>query len=95
MERLHRVRSPHAPLFGCTRPLDLASLRAISPRIYAAPATVDDMATQLVHAATAVATGEANTPLPANASQMPPTWTAALSEVIPWIVAGVRESRHA
>ncbi|NCW46222.1 MAG: hypothetical protein EBV77_12335, partial [Gemmatimonadaceae bacterium] len=36
---------------------DLASLRAISPRIYAAPATVDDMATQLVHAATAVAAG--------------------------------------
>ena len=74
---------------------DLASLRAISPRIYAAPATVDDMAAQLVHAATAVATSEADTPLPPNASQMPPTWSAALNEVIPWIAAGVRELRHA
>ncbi len=74
---------------------DLASLRAISPRIFAAPATVDEIATELIRAATATEAGEANTPLPANASQMPPTWTAALSEVIPWIVAGVRESRHA
>jgi len=74
---------------------DLASLRAISPRIFAAPATVDDMATQLVHAATAVAAGEADTTLPPNASQMPPTWSAALSEVIPWIVAGVGELRNA
>ncbi len=72
---------------------NLASLRAISPRIYAAPATVDDMAAQLVRAATAVEAGEADTPLPPTASQMPPTWSAALSEVVPWIVAGVRESR--
>ncbi len=74
---------------------NLASLRTISPRVFAAPATVDEIATELIRAATATEAGEANTPLPANASQMPPTWAAALSEVIPWIVAGVRESRHA
>jgi len=73
---------------------DLASLRTISPRIFAARATVDELATELIRAATATEAGEANTPLPPNTSQMPPTWTAALSEVIPWIVAGVRESRH-
>ena len=74
---------------------DLASLRAISPRVFAAPATVDELATELIRAATATEAGEANTPIPPNASQMHPTWSAALSEVIPWIVAGVRESRHA
>ena len=73
---------------------DLASLRTISPRIFAAPATVDELATELIRAATATEAGEANTPLPPNASQMPPTWTAALSEVIPWIVAGVHETRQ-
>jgi hypothetical protein len=73
---------------------DLASLRAISPRIFAAPATVDEIATELIRAATATEAGEANTPLPPNSSQMPPTWSAALSEVIPWIVAGVQETRQ-
>jgi hypothetical protein len=74
---------------------DLASLRTISPRVFAAPATVDEIAAEHIRAATATEAGEANTPLPANASQMPPTWAAALGEAIPWIVAGVRESRHA
>ena len=74
---------------------NLVSLRTISPRVFAAPATVDEIATELIRAATATEAGETNTPLPAGASEMPPTWAAALSEVVPWIVAGVRESRHA
>ena len=73
---------------------DLASLQRISPRIFAAPATVDEIAAELISAATATEAGETDTPLPPHASQMPPTWSAAFSEVIPWIVAGVRESRH-
>ena len=74
---------------------NLGNLRTISPRVFAAPATVDEIATELIRAATATEAGETNTPLPAGASEMPPTWAAALSEVVPWIVAGVRESRHA
>ena len=83
--------------FGVTNTFankDLASLQRISPRVFAAPATVDELATELIRAATATEAGEANTPIPPNASQMPPTWAAALSEVIPWIVAGVHETRQ-